>query len=218
MTRLYSVLCITAIFIALAAAGAAYAWLPERIPTHWNIHGQIDGYGSKLSILLMPAVMTAIFGLLLALPWLSPKHFELDSFRTTYGAISLAIIVFMGYMHGLMLWAALAGGFDITRALLAGLLLMFGFIGHSLTRVRRNFWVGVRTPWTLASEQVWDDTHRLASKLFVAAAVAGLAVVILPLPVPAILIAVLGLIMAAAVAPAIYSLIHYKRLQQRGKI
>ena len=114
--------------------------------------------------------------------------------------------------------AGLQGGVDITRPLLAGLLIMFGLIGRVMTGVRRNFWVGVRTPWTIASERVWEDTHRLAARMFVIAAVAGLVVLILPLPIPAVAITVIGLILAAALWPAIYSLIHYKQLQQRGEI
>ena len=69
--------------------------------------------------------------------------------------------------------AAVAGEVVITRAMLAGLMIMFGLMGNVMGKVRRNFWVGVRTPWTLASDRVWNDTHRLAGQLFVGAAVIG---------------------------------------------
>ena len=204
--------------LTLAASAVVYSRLPEQIPTHWNLQGQVDGHGPRQTVFLMPAVMLGILALLYVLPWLSPKKFEIDSFRSAYWCIGLALIVFLAYVHGLTIWAAMTGGVDIVRALLAGMLLMFGVIGSSLASVRRNFWVGVRTPWTIASDRVWDDTHRLAARAFIAAAAIGLAVLILPLSLPAAGIAVLTLIMAAAIGPAIYSLVHYKQLQSRGEI
>jgi uncharacterized membrane protein len=219
MTRLYCTLTIAVAALTLAASAAIYPWLTDKIPTHWNIHGQIDGYGSKQwAAFLLPCFMLGLTGLFAALPSLSPKEFELDTFRATYWFICLMVVVMLGYIHALTLCSALAGGFDITRALLAGVLLMFGLMGGALTRVKRNFWVGVRTPWTIASDRVWTDTHRLAARLFVIAAALGLFVLLLPLPIPALIFGVLGLIFAAAIGPAIYSLIHYKQLQSRGEI
>jgi immunity protein, SdpI family len=219
MTRAYFWLSVVATVAALAASLVLYPRLADEIPIHWNIQGQVDGYGSKTwAAFLMPGAMAGMLALFLALPWLSPKHFELDSFRSTYWFIVLVIMLLVAYTHGLMLWAAAAGRVDITRALLVGLLLMFGLIGNVMGKVRRNFWVGVRTPWTIANERVWNDTHRLAGKLFVAAAAIGLATLLLPLPLPAVSIAVFTLIMTAALLPVLYSLIHYKRLARRGEI
>ncbi|HMC09676.1 MAG TPA: DUF1648 domain-containing protein [Pirellulaceae bacterium] len=219
MTRFYFTLAVAATVLTLAASAAVYPWLPAQIPTHWNIQGQIDGHGSKQwAAFLTPAIMAGVLGLFLVLPWLSPKQFSLDTFRDTYWFIALALIVTLAYIHGLTTLAALRGGLDITRAMLAGLLIMFGLLGRVMTSVRRNFWVGVRTPWTIASERVWDDTHRLAARLFVVAAVAGLVVVILPVPLPAVFIVVMALIMGAALWPVVYSLIHYKQLERRGEI
>jgi len=125
----------------------------------------VDGYGAKSwAAFLMPEVMAGLLVLFLALPWLSPKQFQVDAFRPTYWFIAFVVLCLMAYIHGLMLWSAAAGAVDTTRALLAGVLLMFGLMGNVLGKVRRNFWVGVRTPWTLANERVWNDTHRLAAR------------------------------------------------------
>ena len=130
----------------------------------------------------------------------------------------LVVSCLLAYIHGLMLWAGRAGPIDTTRALLAGMLVMFALIGNVLGKVRRNFWVGVRTPWTIANERVWNDTHRIAAWLFVGAAMAGLVLLVLPLPLPATSISVFVLIMAAALLPVVYSLVLYKRLERRGEI
>src|SRR5262245_22634938 len=156
MTRIYFLLSIGVVVFTLAATAGIYPWLGDQIPTHWNIHGQIDGHGPRQIAFLVPTIMLGLVGLFAVLPWLSPKQFELDKFRDMYGFIALVFMTTMAYIHGLTLWAALGGGVDITRAMLIGLLVMFGLIGRSMTSVRRNFWVGVRTPWTIASERVWD--------------------------------------------------------------
>lgn len=219
MTRTYMILSVVLATAGLAASLVLYPQLPAKIPIHWNIHGQIDGYGDKTwAAFLMPAILAGLLLLFAVLPWLSPKPFAVDSFRETYWFIALAITGGMLFIHGLTLWAAVAGPIDITRALLAGLLFMFGLIGNVMGKVRRNFWMGVRTPWTLANERVWNDTHRLAGRLFVAAAILGIPLLLLPLPQLAVTIVVFTLIMIAAFWPAIYSLILFKRLERRGEI
>jgi hypothetical protein len=100
--------------------------------------------------------------------------------------------------------------------MLAGILVMFSLLGNVMGKVRRNFYVGVRTPWTLASERVWNDTHRLAAKLFVGAGIIGLLAVVLPLPLPAVIITVVASMIVAGLIPVVYSLILYKRLESWG--
>lgn len=220
MTRIYIVATVLVLGAALGASLILYNQMPEKIPTHWNIKGEIDGYGAKQwAAFLLPGMMVGMLLLFAALPWLSPKHFEVDSFRSTYWFIVLVISVAMAYIHGLTLWAALsAEPIDISRAMLAGLLIMFGLMGNVLGKVRRNFYVGVKTPWTLASERVWNDTHRLAAKMFVIAAVVGLVALIPLVPLPAAVIAVVGLIMAASFIPVGYSLWLYKKLERLGEL
>ena len=219
MTRLYVILCIALTVGALAVTLLLYPQMPEKIPTHWNIEGKIDGYGDKTwAAFLMPGILVGLVALFAALPWLSPKQFAVDTFRSTYWFIVLAITGTMVFIHGLTLWAALAGPVDITKPLLAGLLVMFGLMGNVMGKVRRNFYVGIRTPWTLASDRVWNDTHRLAGRWFVAAAALGLVALLLPIPLSAIFITTIVLILTAALGPAVYSLVLYKRLERAGSI
>ena len=219
MTRAYLLVSLALVAGAFLASAVLYPRLPEKIPVHWNIEGQIDGYGNKQwALFLTPGIMLGLTALFLALPWLSPNQFSLDSFKSTYGFIIVVIMATMAYIHGLTLWAAVAGEVDITRAMLAGLMIMFGLMGNVMGKVRRNFWVGVRTPWTLASDRVWNDTHRLAGQLFVGAAVIGLACILLPIPLPVLTIGTIVVIMSAALFPVGYSLVHYKQLERRGEL
>lgn len=219
MTRIYIGVAVAVTVATLVATCALYPSLPAEIPIHWNIRGEIDDYGSKeWAAFLAPGFMAGLLVLLALIPWMSPKHFTVDTFQTTYWFIATVIMTTFAYIQGLMLWAALRGPVDTTRPLLAGLLIMFALIGSAMGNVRQNFWVGVRTPWTLASERVWNDTHWLAARMFVVASVLGLGLLMLPLPLPAVSMAVFLLIMAAALVPVAYSLIRYKRLERRGEI
>jgi uncharacterized membrane protein len=102
------------------------------------------------------------------------------------------------------------------RFFLGGLCLFFALIGNVLGKVRRNFWMGVRTPWTLASEAVWNQTHRLAAWLFVAAGLLGFALVMV-LPPSAVWV-LLAVLLPAALLPVVYSLVLYKRLEREGRL
>ncbi|MBC7853737.1 MAG: SdpI family protein [Pirellulaceae bacterium] len=218
MTRLYITLSFVLTALALIATLLVYPQLPEKVPIHWNVHGQVDGWGEKSWVWLTPGIQVGLLLLFGAIPWLSPKQFEIDSFRSTYWYILLVLTAMFVYLHGLLVWAAWSGQVDITRAMLAGMLIMFSLLGNVLGKVRRNYYVGVRTPWTLASERVWNDTHRLAARMFVGAGIIGLLAVVLPVPVAAAIISVVVLLMAAGLVPAVYSLVLYKRLQKLGEL
>ncbi len=197
----------------------AYPSLPDRIPTHWNIQGEIDGWSDKLwGVSLIPLTMTVLLLLFRALPWLSPKPFTMNSFYSTYEFIVLILFTYLAYIQGVMLWSAINPQFNATRAIAGGLCLMFAALGNVLGKVRRNFWVGIRTPWTIANERVWNTTHRLAAKLFVCAGAGGFLAVVVGLP-PMLLFAItLGGILFASLFPAAYSLYLYKALEHRGEL
>ena len=203
------------ILTTLAGILVAYPHLPETVPVHWNAHGQVNGWGPKWSLLVYgPGVMVLMVALTAVLPWLSPKKFEVDSFRATYLYIMIAIVAMFAYIQILVLLSGLGVALDIGRAIEGGVCLLITLLGNVLGKVRRNFYVGIRTPWTLASDAVWNRTHRLGAKVFFFGGLIGLAAVLLHAPfwVPVIAI------VAAALVPVIYSLIYYKQLERRGQL
>lgn len=203
------------IVAAVAYSLVVYPSLPDRVPTHWNFRGEIDGWSSPpLAAFLMPGTMAGLFGLLFILPWLSPRNFTVDTFRETYNYVMVIVTALMGYMHVIILQAGLHQKIDVSKALVGGLMLFFALIGNVLGKVRRNFWMGVRTPWTLASETVWIATHRFAARLFVGGGLLGALAAWLGVPLSACFV----LLMVVAFAPAIHSLILYKRLERGGRL
>ena len=203
------------ILATLAGTLMAYPSLPNVVPIHWDAHGQVNGWGPKWSLLLFgPAVMAFVVLVTAALPWLSPKKFEVDSFRDTYLYIMIVIVATLAYIQILILLSSLGMALDVGRAIEGGVCLLITLLGNVLGKVRRNFYVGIRTPWTLASDAVWNRTHRLGAKTFFACGLLGLIAVLLRAPfwVPGIAIFV------AAFVPVIYSLIFYKQLERRGAL
>jgi immunity protein, SdpI family len=191
--------------------------LEPRIPVHWdmdfqpdNIVSRDDAYGY---FMIYPFVMTGMMLLTLVLPWLSPKQFEVDRFRAVYDYIMGLIVLLFGYLFVVHLWCSMRDGPPPEKLFIGGIFLFFAFLGNVLGKVQRNFWIGVRTPWTLASDAVWIRTHRLTAWLFVACGLAGFAAIMAG---AAPLYCFAGVIVAALV-PVVYSLVLYKRLQKEGK-
>jgi uncharacterized membrane protein len=215
MERKYYLSAAAVIAAATAGIAVAYPHLPATVPLHWNAHGQVNGWGPKWSLFLWgPAMMAGIVLLFWALPWLSPRHFEVDSFRATYLYIMLVLVALMGYTSVLILAASLGIMVDISRAVIGGVSLLVALMGNVLGKVRRNFYIGVRTPWTLANEHVWNATHRFAGRTFFAGGLVGLACALLGAPFWLAFAAIL----TGALLPAVYSLIIYKQLEQRGEL
>src|SRR5947207_14886504 len=211
MRKHYLLICGLLILATLAAGLALYPHLPEKVPSHFDIHGRINGYTSRtLAVTLMPAIMIGVMLLFAVLPAISPRHFEIDPFRSTYNYLVTVIMASMAYFHGIMLWAALARSVPINRAFLGGICMLWVLMGNVIGKVRRNFFVGVRTPWTLANEQVWYATHRFAARLWVWS---GLACLLLAFVVPQPIV-ILAILLTAALVPVIYSFVYYKRLER----
>ncbi len=207
------------ILAVLLGTLVAYPSLPSVVPMHWDAHGHVNGWGPKWSLFLWgPGGMLFIVLMFSALPWLSPKKFEVDSFRSTYLYIMIVIVAMMAYCNLLVLMAALGsvGGvvLDISRAIEGGVCLLIALLGNVLGKVRRNFFVGIRTPWTIANERVWNMTHRLAAKTFFVGGLLGLIAVLLRASFwfPIALIAI------ATLCPVAYSLVAYKQLERRGEL
>src|SRR5262249_30076594 len=203
---------------SLYVAGALRDRLPDPLPTHWNIRGQPDAWVPRdraLPVLLIaPGVMAGMTLLALVLPWLSPRQFDVERFRPTYEYVMLLVVALFGYIHAVLLAGYLRQDVSLWRLLAGGFFVFFAFLGNVTGKIRRNFWMGVRTPWTLASEAVWVGTHRWAAWVWTAGSLLGAAAVLLGAPAEWCFAGFL----AVALAPVPYSLVLYKRLEKQGKL
>jgi uncharacterized membrane protein len=152
-------------------AVAALAWphVPERMPVHWNLEGQVDGYGGKFSgLLMLPLITLGVYALTLALPLIDPRRANYASFATAYNAIRITLVLFMTAVYGVIVLVGLGYAVSMSTVMGWALAILFIVLGTVMHKIRPNWFVGVRTPWTLTSELSWTKTHRLAGWLFVA--------------------------------------------------
>ncbi len=215
MTGKYYLVGILLTAAVLVATVVAYPHLPSSVATHWNMHNQPNGYSPKWVLFLIgPGFMAGMMLLMRSLPWLSPKHFEVDSFRSTYLQVMLMMVAMLAYFYAVILWAGVGHSLNVGRAIVGGVCLLFALLGNVMGKIRRNFYIGIRTPWALANERVWNATHRFAAKTMVAGGLVGLALTAAGVDGWPVFAAV----MAGALVPVVYSLVFYKQLERRGEL
>jgi uncharacterized membrane protein len=164
-------------------------------------------------VFLLPALGLIPLLLIAAGEWLSPLHFKIESFRGPFNAIMLIVAALLVYVHAIVLAAALHPEHGYGRWLVGGIFLFFAWKANLLGKVRRNFFIGIRTPWTLASDRVWIATHRLAARTLIVASVVGAALVWARAPLAVCLV----LLMLGLLVPAAWSFRLSKRLEDRSQ-
>jgi len=202
------------VLAALAISGRAYPLLPDRVPTHWDIAGNPNAYSSRLvASVLTPGIMGILWLFMLLLPAISPRGFRLGESSGIFYTAMLAVIGFSLLMHVMLIRAALTDGRPSMPLLFAALGALLAVIGALLGKVKKNFWFGVRTPWTLASDEVWLRTNRLAGRLFVAGGI----IIVLTSFAGKIAIAVLiAVVTVIALFSIVYSYVVYRRIEGFG--
>jgi uncharacterized membrane protein len=172
-TSTTSILVLTLVAIAVIAGALLWNQLPDQMASHWNINDEVDGYMPKFwGVFLMPLVVLGMFGLFIVVPGIDPLKANIAQFRGAFNLFIALITVFMLYIHGLTLaWSLGYQSFKMSAVMLPFLGILFMFIGYMLRQAKRNFFIGIRTPWTLSSDHVWDKTHQLGSILFIASGV-----------------------------------------------
>lgn len=214
MKSRYFLMSAVLLLATLALAAWFYPRLPAVIPTHWGPSGEADGFGPSATIFMWPALIAATMALFAVLPTVSPQKYGPENFEGTYWYIMLVLVGMFVYIEGAVLWAVLSGPVDMSRAMVGGVAVLLALIGNVMGKVRRNFWIGIRTPWTLASEKVWYATHRFAGKSMVLAAVLGVAGMLAGVTIKLCLAVIVG----GAILPVIFSLVYYKRIERSGQL
>jgi uncharacterized membrane protein len=147
--------------------------LPDLMASHWGTNDQVNGYISKFwGVFLLPLITLGMFLLFLVVPNIDPLKANIAQFREVFNLFITLIVAFMVYLYFLTLrWNLGYTDFGMSKAMLPAMSILFFFIGYMLRKAKRNFFIGIRTPWTLSSDRVWDETHRLGSVLFMVSGV-----------------------------------------------
>lgn len=170
-TRTTTILVLLMIIGATVTALVLWNRLPEPMASHWNINDEVDGYMSKFwSVFMAPLITLGMFLLFLIIPGIDPLKANIAQFRESFNLFIVLIVAFMLYIYGLTLaWNLGYTDFRMSTSMSPAIGLLFIFIGYMLRQAKRNFFIGIRTPWTLSSDRVWDKTHQIGSTLFILA-------------------------------------------------
>ena len=197
------------VLVSVLASVVAYQFLPEKIVSHWNIYGNADSQMDKaFALSIMPIVAIFIAALYFLIPKLDPLRQNIKKFEFQYGLMFATIIAFMLYIHIITILWNLGFSLNISAAIIPGVALLLFVIGLLLKDSERNWFVGVRTPWTLSSDNVWKKTHLLASKTFMIAGVILLLSIFFP---EYAFFAIIFVVLIAAIIPTIYSYFEYAK-------
>jgi uncharacterized membrane protein len=167
--------------LLLAAVSAvislyAYPFLPDMVVSHWSASGMPDGYTPKiLSTVFMPLLLVILFVVWRLIPLIEPMQKNFKTFEDEYNGFCLVMAFFLFYVYDLTLGVNLGWQFNFNVALGPALALLFYATAELLLHTKRNFFVGIRTPWTLSSDRVWKKTHEAGAYLFYLCAISALA-------------------------------------------
>ena len=198
--------------LPLVLVAVFYSRLPDQVPMHWGFDGEINRYGSKNELWLTGA-LGPLFALLFQfLPRLDPKRRNYEKFQTYYEAFSLVLVAFIAVMMGVALLESFRPGtLSMGRVVSALVGLLFLFVGNLMGKVKPNFFMGIRNPWTISDPDVWNRAHRLGGGLFfLTGLVTVVSAILLPEPVTfAVLMA--GTLLTALI-PTVMSYFWYKKV------
>ena len=179
------------VVLTFAASILAYPRLPDRVPTHWNIHGQVDAYGSRwIATFLIPGMLIALWGLLRVLPRIDPRRENYASMQGTYDLVVNVTLTLLAVVHFVVLGAVMGAPISIGRvvpAIIGGALVI---IGKVLPRARPNWWFGIRTPWTLSNDRVWERTHHVGGYVMTVVGVLAILASVLDLTIASVAVGI----------------------------
>ncbi len=185
-------LAIILLTITFLASIYFYQNFPPLVPIHWNISGQPDNWSNKnFAAFFFPVMIAVVYLMMVTLPIFDPMKKRYQEFAKTYQVIRLALVFFLCAIYFFTSLNALGYNIPIAKVVPLGIGLLFIILGNFLPKVKKNWFVGIRTPWTLSNEEIWNKTHRLGGKIFV---VSGLLMILGALLDPKIYAWLFGLI------------------------
>lgn len=207
--RKSEIIVVSIIFFSFLIGIYFYPKMPERVAAHWNTRGEVDGYSSKFwGLFLMPIISVGMLLLFILIPKIDPLKANIEKFRKYYDGFILLLILFLFYVYLLTIFWNLGKRFNIGQFLIPGLGILFYYCGILVENAKRNWFIGIRTPWTLTSDNVWDKTHKLGGKLFKIAG--GIAILGVLFPQYAWFL-FLSTIILVLFYPIIYSYLEYRK-------
>jgi uncharacterized membrane protein len=198
------------IIMILPMVYMAIVWnkLPEQLPMHWNIEGNIDSYGPKW---IFPIFTIVIYILMLLAPQIDPWKKNYEKFGKSYYIIRILLISFFSIIFSTVITSGIGIKVNIERIMVPSLLIMFMLIGNYMSTLRFNWFVGIRTPWTMTNEEVWRKTHFFAGRLWFWASLIALPISFL-FTNSGLFVFFMTVVGGISIIPIVYSYLLYKKV------
>ncbi|PCE62753.1 SdpI family protein [Sediminicola luteus] len=203
------------LLVLLPFAYLAWSWngLPEKVPTHFNARGEADAWGPKNSLIGLICMTTVlVYAILLIVPHIDPKD-KIKNMGAKFNQLKFIMVAFMAAIGLYIVYAAQADGPAGSTLIFVLVGLLLAALGNYFQALKPNYFIGIRTPWTLEHPEVWKSTHKLGGWLWF---VGGLLMVVLALALPGdlfqyVLFAILGVLIFV---PLVHSYLHFKKLKK----
>lgn len=190
-----------------------YPSLPEKVPSHWNIRGEVDSWSSPLwGAFGIPLMNLGLYLLFLVIPRIDPNKVKYAHFVGVFNAFRYVLLLFLTGLYAAVIFSAKGHPINIGQIVPMGVAVLLVVLGNYMGKIRKNYFIGIRTPWTLASEEVWQRTHRVAGPLWVIAGTVGFIAALLGGVVGKYFL--FGIIMVMAIVPMVYSYLIFRKLQK----
>lgn len=192
-----------------------YPQMPEKTATHWNFRGEADSFSEKnfITVFMLPIISTAVLLLFLVIPAIDPLKRNIREFMKYYEGFIVVFSFFMFYLNLLVVYYNLGHKFNMSQMFSFGFGVLFYYVGVLLSHAKRNWSVGIRTPWTLSSEEIWNRTHRLGGKIFKVGGVIAFIGLFFP---EYSLLFILSPVIGGAVYLYLYSYLEYRREEKNS--
>lgn len=205
------ILSLVLVVATIAVTAGLYADLPDPMPTHWNAAGEVDAYLAKpWGVIVLPLAAVFVFLVMQAIRRLARKDERTADFDRTLNLFQVLLVGFACGVTVLVLLEALGYDTQLDRMIFGGIGLLFIVIGANVGKVGRNRFMGIRTPWTLANDEVWYRSNRLGGKMFV---LAGLLLFVNAF-VRLNLLWTFAAIVLLLIFPVVYSYFLYRRIER----
>lgn len=200
---------LAAVIASIITSALSYSYLPDRVISHWNFYGEADGWSSRgFHALFFPALLAAMYVLFLILPSIDPKKDRYQDFAGVYNIFRSAIMLVLFAVYLMATLVNLGYDINISQVVPTIIGLMMIVLGNYMSKIKNNWFVGIRTPWTISSDNVWQKTHRLGGLMFT---FFGFSLILMPyLPYSAGMTFFIIGVIAVTVVPILASYIFYR--------
>ncbi|PIB34700.1 hypothetical protein BFP72_04395 [Reichenbachiella sp. 5M10] len=190
--------------------GVIYETLPEQVPVHWNIQGEVDRYGSRLELFIIASIGLFTYLTFAIMPLIDPKK-KIQQMGGKFNQLRNLLTLLMTILTGVILYSIQHPSLSTVDLIFVVIGAIFFVFGNYFQTVKANYFIGIRTPWTLENETVWKNTHRLGGKIWFAG---GLVIICTSLlfNAPFNMYAFIGITLLITLIPVVYSYVDFKRI------